>query len=133
MESATSKAARKDARAFLQEFLDHGPLPTNEVIDAGKAHGIAPRTLERARKDMGVKSERRGGRRGRWYLRLVESEEKPAEAADKPGLTPNADAVTVGEREVVDPAKAKDRHDSNGGLYDPGLPPPGLPNLPPSA
>jgi hypothetical protein len=133
MENATSKAARKDARAFLQEFLDRGPLPTNEVIDAGKAHGIAPRTLERARREMGVKSERRGGRKGRWYLRLVQDEEKPAEAADELVVTPSADAVTVEEREAVDPAKAKDRHDSNGGLYDPGLPPPGPPNLPPSA
>ena len=133
METATAKAARKDARTFLQEFLDRGPLPTNEVIDAGKAHGINPRTLERARRDMGVRSERRGGRKGKWFLRLVESEEKPAEAADKPGFAPNADAITVEEREAVDAARAKDRHDSNGGLYDPGLPPPGPPNLPPSA
>jgi archaellum biogenesis ATPase FlaH len=130
MESATAKAARRDARAFLQEFLDRGPLPTNEVIDAGKAHGIAPRTLERARREMGVRSERRGGRRGRWYLRLVESEAKPAGTADGPVVAPSTDAVTVGEREAVDPAKAKDRQNSSGGLYDPSLPPPGPPTLP---
>jgi hypothetical protein len=71
LESEKSKSGRKEAREFLQKSLDRGPRPTNEVIDAGKAQGIAPRTLQRARMELAVQCERKGGSGGTWYLRLV--------------------------------------------------------------
>ena len=129
MESATAKTARKDARQFLQTYLERGPIPTTEVIDAGKAQGIAPRTLERARRELGITSERRGGRKGTWYLRLVEAEEDTANDDDEPVATAT-DAVVVEENRAADAANAKDRHEFIGGLYSPNhmsSPPPSLP------
>src|SRR5262249_51355950 len=116
MEGDKTRAARKEAREFLQKALDLGPLPTNEVIDAGKAHGIAPRTLERARRDLGVMSERRGGRKGTWYLKLLES-------PDDRGQEPRGDGGATPE--------AKHRHPQVGGLSDSSRPDEKPPDRPP--
>ena len=130
MEGEKSRTARKEAREFLQKALDLGPLPTSDVIDAGKAHGIAPRTLERARRDLGVRSERRGGRKGVWYLRLVEPTQK--EEADSPLAAVGPDGVGLGRNEEVEP-EIKDRHIENGGLCGSSLstPEPPSPSQPP--
>lgn len=120
MESEKSKTARKNARDFLQTFLDSGPLPTSDVIDAGKAEGIAPRTLERARRDLGVQSERRGGSRGTWYLKLVEPSSASAEDLSCTVGQPEDDLAALDGT----PAEMKDRHSFSGGLCPSGGPPP---------
>ncbi len=88
MENETARAARTDAMEFLQESLGLGPLPVNEVIDAGKAQGIAPRTLERARRNLGIRSERRGGTKGAWYLRLVDTKDRQPSRGGLSGPNP---------------------------------------------
>lgn len=124
-ENERLRAARKEARDFLQKALDLGPVPTNEVIDTGRAHGIAPRTLERARRDLGVRSERKGGRRGTWYLKLVgpahEPEKEPASTATLEGCESGGVSET------------KDRQNPIGGLCGSSLSPDEPPGLPPPA
>jgi RecA-family ATPase len=130
MESEKSKAARRDAREFLQEALDRGPLPTNEVIDAGKAQGIAPRTLERARRELGVKSERKGGRKGTWYLRLVEPAPEEQTSVAESTLIAGTSTAAPELSEAGVAVEAKDRQSDSGGLYGPSLPPTEPPRLP---
>ncbi len=125
LEDERSKSARAQARKFLQTTLCRGPLPTKEVIDAGKLEGFAPRTLERARRDLGIKSERSGGREGAWYLRLVpplsDAENEQAGGPPEPSVPHSPDKP-----------EAKDRQEPDGGLCDPSLPP-GEDSPPPSS
>jgi putative DNA primase/helicase len=65
------RGAKAAAERFLRETLANGPMAMNEVIDAGKAHCIALRTLERAKVDLGIKSVRPGGQ-GKWHWALPE-------------------------------------------------------------
>lgn len=51
---------RRDAQAFLQDFLADGPRLANDVTAAAKALGISERTLQRAKGELGVVSDRRG-------------------------------------------------------------------------
>jgi hypothetical protein len=50
------RSAIDTAVAFLQDALDDGPKPVREVIRDARAEGIAPRTLDRARAQLGVRS-----------------------------------------------------------------------------
>jgi hypothetical protein len=50
-----------EAADFLSEILAEGALPTSEVIEMAEESGIAKRTLERARREMGVKSSKVDG------------------------------------------------------------------------
>jgi len=50
-----------EAADFLSEILADGALPTAEAIELAEEAGIAKRTLERARKDMGIKSKKVDG------------------------------------------------------------------------
>jgi putative DNA primase/helicase len=105
MENETAKGARREAEDFLQLFLQDGSLPAKDVMEAGEANGHTRRTLERARKKLGVVAERRGGlgKSGTWYLRL------PSKAAK----TEPSDAM---------PRKnGKDRQSKSGGLRTPPL------------
>lgn len=52
--------ARGDAIQFLENVLGNGPLGAAEVRALARKQGIADRTLDRAKKDAGVVSERMG-------------------------------------------------------------------------
>jgi hypothetical protein len=58
------------AIAFLTEFLKDGPRPSAEVRAAGRAQGIASRTLNRAGKELGVQVRRlwRNGMLSHYWL-----------------------------------------------------------------
>lgn len=53
--SARVARPREDAAAFLRTVLMNGPLPTMTVQADAQALGISERTLNRARKELGVK------------------------------------------------------------------------------
>src|SRR5262249_16601342 len=53
--------ALDDAKGFLEKLLADGPVRSTEVIDAAKAELISLRTLERAKKDLGIVARRVGG------------------------------------------------------------------------
>jgi putative DNA primase/helicase len=61
--------ALKDAKEFLQQQLASGPVDAKEALEAADAHGIAERTLKRARKELGVKADK-CGLDGGWMWKL---------------------------------------------------------------
>lgn len=66
---AGGKAARREAEDFLKVELADGPRLASEVSEAADGLGISERTLKRARKDLGVVSEK-SGYQGAWQWSL---------------------------------------------------------------
>ena len=62
------RGAVAEAKEFVQQILADGPMKTKELEQAAKEAGIARRTLERARKTLGVLSKR--GFDGNWRCYL---------------------------------------------------------------
>jgi len=62
---------RREAEEFLNGYLEAGPMPADKVIEAAKANDISKRTLDRAKKDLGVIVEK-GGYQGEWQWRLAQ-------------------------------------------------------------
>jgi archaellum biogenesis ATPase FlaH len=66
------RGASDEAEDFLRELLAAGSVPAREVQREARAAGIAPRTLERAKGRLGVKSTRPDGFTGPWFWTLPE-------------------------------------------------------------
>jgi len=62
----------KDAKSFLRDLLALGSISSKEAEEAAEANGISSRTLKRAKKELGVKSEK-GGFEGGWQWTLTSS------------------------------------------------------------
>jgi AAA domain/DnaB-like helicase N terminal domain len=60
------RGGRQEAIAFLERMLADGEVAVDSLNGAARDAGIAQRTLDRARKDMGLRPHRHG--RGGWYL-----------------------------------------------------------------
>ena len=93
---ATAEEARttkiSEATAWLHSYLGDGPHPQREIVAAAKAAGISGTTLKRAKRLLGVESERQPNL-GPWSWRL----------RDAGG--PLSDAGTVGLLEPVGPVE----------------------------
>jgi hypothetical protein len=61
--------ALKKAKEFLRELLADGPVAASDGAEGAQAHGISTRTLERARRELGVKVEKVGFEGG-WSWKL---------------------------------------------------------------
>ena len=61
------KSAVDEAIDFLRDELKDGPKPVAQIEAKGQARGIAKRTIDRARKEIGIKSKKS---RGIWMIRL---------------------------------------------------------------
>ena len=68
----SSPSARDEAKKFLTDILANGPMLQSEIQDAAEDNGIAKRTLERAKRELGIKAEK-DGTAGRWSWRLPDS------------------------------------------------------------
>lgn len=66
---AGAPGAVDEAKEFLEQFLADGPHTATEVREAAEANGIAKRTLARAKKELGVISEK-GDFEGGWSWSL---------------------------------------------------------------
>jgi AAA domain len=64
------RSERDDAKDFLLDALDGGPVPAQTITRDARAAGIAERTLKRAKKDMAIVSEK-AGMDGGWVWRLA--------------------------------------------------------------
>src|SRR5215211_3214461 len=66
------RSALEEAKDFIQDILDDGPVAAKDAESEGRQAGIEPRTLKRAKQKLGVVSERQGGigERGSWHWRL---------------------------------------------------------------
>ena len=53
-------SAREDAIEFLRDNLSNGPVAQKEMMERGEKDGHAKRTLDRAKKDLGVFSKKHG-------------------------------------------------------------------------
>ena len=67
------QSALEEAADFLHELLTDGPVPVTEVYAEATAAGIARRTLDRAKNQLGVRSVRPDGFTGPWSWALSAS------------------------------------------------------------
>jgi hypothetical protein len=71
MQGAEGKTAKREAREFLLERLEAGPVNSDDIIEEAKQEGIAVMTLRRAKKELGIKSRKqRGSVDGAWVWEL---------------------------------------------------------------
>jgi bifunctional DNA primase/polymerase-like protein/AAA domain-containing protein len=71
MQATQGKTAKREAREFLLERLQAGPVNSDDLIEEAKQEGIAKRTLDRAKKDLGIKSRKQRGKTdGPWFWEL---------------------------------------------------------------
>jgi len=71
MAAAGSHTAKREAREFLLERLEAGPVNSDDIIEEAKQEGIAIMTLRRAKKELGIKSRKqRGSIDGTWLWEL---------------------------------------------------------------
>ena len=54
------KSAIEEAKEFLRTELVMGPVSVNKIFSEAKANGLSERTLKRAKKDLGIKSDKGG-------------------------------------------------------------------------
>ena len=87
-------SALDEARDWLQDSLAGGPRSAKEVVAEARADGIAKRTLDRAKKDLGIIAAKTGFDAG-WTWRLPDSEGPLAQERPDPrqeGLATFGDA-----------------------------------------
>ena len=71
------QSERDEAKTLLRTVLANGPMLANTVMERARAAGIAERTLNRAKADLGVASEKQGFGR-EWWWRLPLKAASPA-------------------------------------------------------
>ena len=82
MAAAGGHTAKREAREFLLDRLEAGPVKANDIVDEAKQDGIAERTLKRAKKELGIKSRKTPSKfDGEWYWELPP---KPKSATPHP-------------------------------------------------
>jgi hypothetical protein len=71
MAAAGGHTARREAKEFLLERLEGGPVKADDIIEEAKQEGIAEKTLRRAKKELGIKSRKTpAGFDGTWTWEL---------------------------------------------------------------
>jgi putative DNA primase/helicase len=74
--------AKEEAKAFLLDFLGSGPKTVREIKAAAEAHGIAWRTVERAKASLGVAAEKSDFKTG-WAWTLPEDRQDRQPSSDQ--------------------------------------------------
>jgi hypothetical protein len=70
-EAEDKKSDKADAASWLREYLGEGEQKAADVVRESRAEGIAKRTLDRAKKDVGVITRNEGyGKDKVWFWRL---------------------------------------------------------------
>jgi putative DNA primase/helicase len=78
MQAAGGHTAKREAREFLLERLETGPMKAEDIIEEAKQDGIAKRTLDRAKKDLGIKSRKTPSKfDGEWFWELPARPKQP--------------------------------------------------------
>jgi hypothetical protein len=60
--------AKREAREFLRERLEAGPVRADDLLEDAEQSGIAKRTLKRAKKELGIRSHKERGTTGGGWL-----------------------------------------------------------------
>ncbi len=120
--SAEEKGERAEAREFLHEHLADGPLRAEDVVKAAGAAGISKRTLERARRDVGVVASRRAdpqtGRMVGWLLALPGQDATPPTSPPAPETWRSGRS---GQQQELHSVRRPDRHTAKVGGVDDSL------------
>jgi putative DNA primase/helicase len=78
---------KSEAVAFLETILADGGKSVREIQDAAKANGIAWRTIERAKKDLGVEAAKANfGGRGGWNWHFPQRPPKAATESEQESM-----------------------------------------------
>lgn len=56
----------ENAKKYLREQLQNGPVDANQIISKARASGIKEKTLNIAKQRLAIKSRRNGGKNGKW-------------------------------------------------------------------
>jgi hypothetical protein len=102
-ENASEQPARTEAADFLRDVLKNGPRPAKDVEGEAKEAGISWRTVNRAKKKLGVVAERRAesgdglGRTGRWYWSLPADTNSPSKDAKNSYECHDLNVATLGK------------------------------------
>lgn len=68
--SGNKGSALDDAKIFLVEHLQSGPVPAKEMEDLAMGAGISRKTLRKAHVELGVTSRKETGKNGGWIWAL---------------------------------------------------------------
>jgi putative DNA primase/helicase len=69
--SGGSAYAKREAREFLLDRLQGGPVKADDILEEAEQIGIAKRTLKRVKKELGIKSQKEPGKpHGEWMWEL---------------------------------------------------------------
>lgn len=72
-DDSQSRGAVDEASEFLKSFLEDGPVAATEVRRKAKAAGLSERTIDRAKRVVGIRARRDGfGRGSTWMWELIE-------------------------------------------------------------
>jgi putative DNA primase/helicase len=82
-DGAEARSAQSEAKEFLEGLLGQGPVLAKDGEEAVRAHGIARRTLMRARKTLGIIAEKDGLKGWSWRLPPPKSAKYPEECQVK--------------------------------------------------
>jgi AAA domain-containing protein len=102
-ENASEQPARTEAADFLRDVLKNEPRPAKDVEGEAKEAGISWRTVNRAKKKLGVVAERRAesgdglGRTGRWYWSLPADTNSPSKDAKNSYECHDLNVATLGK------------------------------------
>lgn len=72
-----TKSELDRCKVFLIHFLANGPVDAEAGKKAAEDEGLAQRTLDEAKKQLGVLSKKIGGSKGKWQWSLPGSDEDP--------------------------------------------------------
>src|SRR5262249_24963631 len=78
MQAAGGHTAKREAKEFLLARLEVEPVKAEDIIEEAKQDGIAKRTLDRAKKDLGIKSRKTPLKfDGEWFWELPAGPKQP--------------------------------------------------------
>jgi hypothetical protein len=112
-EARERRSARAEAERFLREKLADGPVDAKEIVRDASAAGVAKRTLDRAKADLGVTSRAPPFKGGPWAWELPHREIVNAPQAAGLGNLGN-----LGNLPQEIPARADARPSGDGRLPD---------------
>jgi putative DNA primase/helicase len=104
-DSAEARSAESEAKEFLEKLLSKGPVPAKDGEEHARALGIAPRTLKRARKVLGVIAEKDGLKEGWSWSLPAEGGQTPPEGGQINVGTLRASLATFGSERPARPPR----------------------------
>jgi hypothetical protein len=84
---AEPRRARDIATAFLEEFLEDGPKPADEVVQGAARRGIRRGTLQTAKQALGILAVKQPVAHGSWTWSLPARERPAAPEEPEPDKT----------------------------------------------